>query len=80
MPKSETILIISMCEAGGYVVTRSSCPSALATDANVGYDPPLVLIHHPFQLGLTSGLELLMTGWSDVADLVIQYRIKPSGS
>jgi hypothetical protein len=40
----------------------------------------LVLNHHSFRLGLTSGLELLMTGWSDAADLVIQYRIKSSRS
>ena len=54
------ILAISICEAGGYVVTQSSCPSASATDANVGDDSPLVLIHHPFRLGLTSGLRLRM--------------------
>jgi hypothetical protein len=54
------ILIILLCETGGYVVTWSSCPSASATDANVGNDPSLVSIHHPFRLGLTSGLRLRM--------------------
>ena len=56
MLESKMILAISICEAGGYVVTQSSCPSASATDANVGDDSPLVLIRHPFRLGLTSGL------------------------
>ena len=60
MLESEMILVIYLCEAGGYVVTQSSCPSASATDANVGDDSPLVLIHHPFRLGLTSGLRLRM--------------------
>ena len=54
------ILVIHICETGGYAFTQSSCPSASATDANVGDDPPLVLIHHPFRLGLTSGLRLRM--------------------
>ena len=54
MLESKMILAISICEAGGYVVTQSSCPSASATDANVGDDPPLVLIHPPFRLGLIS--------------------------
>ena len=54
------ILVIPIRETGGYVVTWSSCPSASATDANVGDDPPLVLIHPPFRLGLTSGLRLRM--------------------
>ena len=54
------ILVIPICETGGYVVTWSLCPSASATDTNVGNDPPLVLIHHPFRLGLTSGLRLRM--------------------
>ena len=49
-------VVIPICETGGYVVTWSSCPSASASDANVGDDPPLVLIHPPFQLGLISGL------------------------
>ena len=49
-------LVIPICETGGYVVTWSSCPSASATDANVGDDPPLGLIRRPFQSGLISGL------------------------
>ena len=60
MLESKMILAISICEADGYVVTQGSCPSASATDANVGDDPLLVLIHHPFRLGLTSGLRLRM--------------------
>jgi hypothetical protein len=54
------ILVIPICETGGYVVIRSSCPSASAADANVGNDPPLVLIHHTLWLGLTSDLRLRM--------------------
>jgi len=57
MLESEMILAISLCEAGGYVVTYSSFPSASATNANVGGDPHLVLVVHlPFRLGLISGL------------------------
>ena len=56
MLESEMILVISTCEAGGYVVTWSSCPPASATDASVGNEPPLVLIHPPFRLGLISGV------------------------
>ena len=50
------IHVIPICETGGYVFTWSSCPSASATDANVGNDPPLGLIRRPFQSGLISGL------------------------
>ena len=37
------ILAISLCEVDGYVACWSTCPSASATDANVGNGPPLVL-------------------------------------
>ena len=60
MLESKMILVISICEAGGYVVTWSSCPPASATDASVGNEPPVVLIHPPFRLGLTSGLKFRM--------------------
>jgi hypothetical protein len=36
-------LTFLLCENGGYVVTRSSCPSASATAVSVGNGPPLVL-------------------------------------
>ena len=52
------IHVIPICKAGGYVVAWSLCPSASATDANVGDDPPLVLIRRPFQSGLIRGLSL----------------------
>jgi hypothetical protein len=47
-----------MGEANGYVVTLSSCPSALSTDANVENDAPVVLLYNPFRLSLTSSLKL----------------------
>jgi hypothetical protein len=54
------ILVIPICETGGYVVTLGSCLSATETDANVEDDPSLVLIHHSFWLCLTSDRRLKM--------------------
>jgi hypothetical protein len=55
---SEMIHVVSIGEVSGYVITRSSCLSASAADDNVGNDAPVVLLHSPFRLGLTSGLRL----------------------
>ena len=71
------ILVIPICEAGGYVVTWSSCPSASATDANVGDDPLLVLIHHPLRLSLISGLSSfeMSEGWDHTISYVAPGKV-----
>ena len=77
------ILVIPIWETGGYGVSWSSCSSASVTDANVGNDPPLVLIHHPFRLGLTSGLRLRMSLVIPICEMggyVVTWSLCPSAS
>jgi hypothetical protein len=67
------ILVIPICETGGYVVIWSSCPSASAADANVGNEPPLVLIHHASRFGLTSDLRLRMILVIPICEIIIPF-------
>jgi hypothetical protein len=62
------ILVIHICETGGYGVTWKSCSSVSATDANLGIVHVWCYHHHPTRLGLASGLTLRMILVSPICD------------